>query len=293
MVGVEANELSAQFFIEYNGKGGGLKTLRSDQKGGGQYLRFRKGTQQVAHGLAGLLSPDTIQLSTPVTAITDTRSSVIVTSQSGKCYTGRKLILSIPTPLYKDLVFSPPLSGDKLVFASGTQHGYYSKMILCYASPWWTKDNRCGLAISYQTPVCVIRDTSVAADDHYCLTCFIGGEPGRVWSRLPQHERRSQVLKQVSRIYREDVEVFKPIEIFEQEWSKEEWSKGAPCPVAGPGLLTKAGAALKQSYGNLHFVGTETSDVWSGYMEGAVRSGIRGAKEVVESLAVERLSAKL
>jgi len=44
MLGVEAAELSAQFFIEYNGKGGGLKTLRSDQKGGGQYLRFRKGT---------------------------------------------------------------------------------------------------------------------------------------------------------------------------------------------------------------------------------------------------------
>jgi monoamine oxidase len=43
MLGVEAAELSAQFFIEYNGKGGGLKTLRSDQKGGGQYLRFRKG----------------------------------------------------------------------------------------------------------------------------------------------------------------------------------------------------------------------------------------------------------
>lgn len=44
MLGVEATELSAQYFIEYNGKGGGLKTLRSDQKGGGQYLRFRKGT---------------------------------------------------------------------------------------------------------------------------------------------------------------------------------------------------------------------------------------------------------
>jgi len=44
MLGIEAKDLSAQFFIEYTGKGGGLKTLRSDQKHGGQYLRFRKGT---------------------------------------------------------------------------------------------------------------------------------------------------------------------------------------------------------------------------------------------------------
>ena len=43
MLGVESKDLSAQFFIEYNGKGGGLKQLRSDQKHGGQYLRFRKG----------------------------------------------------------------------------------------------------------------------------------------------------------------------------------------------------------------------------------------------------------
>ena len=43
MVGIEATEMSAQFFIEYTGKGGGLKQLRSDQKHGGQYLRFRKG----------------------------------------------------------------------------------------------------------------------------------------------------------------------------------------------------------------------------------------------------------
>lgn len=43
MLGVESAELSAQFFIEYAGKGGGLKTLRSDGRDGGQYLRFRTG----------------------------------------------------------------------------------------------------------------------------------------------------------------------------------------------------------------------------------------------------------
>ena len=35
MVGIEATEMSAQSFIEYTGKGGGLKQLRSDQKHGG------------------------------------------------------------------------------------------------------------------------------------------------------------------------------------------------------------------------------------------------------------------
>jgi monoamine oxidase len=34
----------------------------------------------------------------------------------------------------------------------------------------------------------------------------------------------------------------------------------------------------------VHFVGTETASEWKGYMEGAVRAGERGAKEVVEAL---------
>jgi len=31
----------------------------------------------------------------------------------------------------------------------------------------------------------------------------------------------------------------------------------------------------------LHWAGTETSTVWTGYMEGAVRSGERAAQEIL------------
>ena len=33
---------------------------------------------------------------------------------------------------------------------------------------------------------------------------------------------------------------------------------------------------------NLNFVGAGESDVWAGYMKGAVRLGVRGAREVIE-----------
>ncbi|KAF8863050.1 FAD/NAD(P)-binding domain-containing protein, partial [Acephala macrosclerotiorum] len=240
MLGVEATELSAQYFIEYNGKGGGLKTLRSDQKGGGQYLRFRKGTQSIALNLATLLRPKSVHLSQPVTSITDTPSLVTVTTCTGLTFKSKKLILSIPTPLYQDIAFTPPLYGDKLTVTTSTTLGYYSKIILCYNSPWWTSLpsglKACGLAISYQTPACVLRDTSMAIDGQYSLTCFITGAPGAQWSKLPQHERRSQILSQVYRLFaatqntqeqKDQVKelVYHPVEVFEQEWTKEEFSK--------------------------------------------------------------------
>ena len=35
--------------------------------------------------------------------------------------------------------------------------------------------------------------------------------------------------------------------------------------------------------GPVHFAGTETSDYWQGYMDGAVRAGERAAREVLAS----------
>lgn len=69
------------------------------------------------------------------------------------------------------------------------------------------------------------------------------------------------------------------------EWSKEEFFEGATCPVPPPGLISSVDAsAVRAPFDNIHFVGTETALIWRGYMEGAVRSGDRGAQEVIDAL---------
>ncbi len=67
-------------------------------------------------------------------------------------------------------------------------------------------------------------------------------------------------------------------------WMVEPWSLGAPCPVPGPGTWEKLGPALRESFENIHFVGTETAFLWKGYLEGAITSGERGAREVILAL---------
>ena len=56
-----------------------------------------------------------------------------------------------------------------------------------------------------------------------------------------------------------------------------------------PGGLTKFEHVLRAPAGRIHFVGTETAFEWKGYMEGAVRSGERGAEEVLLSLNKSKL----
>lgn len=48
----------------------------------------------------------------------------------------------------------------------------------------------------------------------------------------------------------------------------------------GPGVWSDYGSALRAPVGRLHWAGTETAEVFPGYMDGAVRSGERAAVEV-------------
>jgi monoamine oxidase len=50
-----------------------------------------------------------------------------------------------------------------------------------------------------------------------------------------------------------------------------------------PGVLTGFGKALRAPCGRIHWAGTETATVWSGSMEGAIRSGERAAEEVLKA----------
>jgi monoamine oxidase len=51
-----------------------------------------------------------------------------------------------------------------------------------------------------------------------------------------------------------------------------------------PGSWTQFGPLLRTPVGPLHWAGTETADEWTGFMDGAVRSGQRAAAEVAGSL---------
>ncbi|KAI0834306.1 hypothetical protein F5Y06DRAFT_175152 [Hypoxylon sp. FL0890] len=76
-----------------------------------------------------------------------------------------------------------------------------------------------------------------------------------------------------------------PIAMHEKIWSEEPHFLRGPSLVKGHGVFTSLGSdVLRELVGNIHFVCTETSVIWKGYMDGAVRSGQRGAEEVIVGL---------
>ncbi|KAM5358100.1 hypothetical protein ACJZ2D_015593 [Fusarium nematophilum] len=262
LLGVDADELSALFLIDYI-----------------------KSNQNFSTKLAEKLRKGSLKLSTPVTSIAQSSKGCTVKTRNGQRFYSKKVIVSVPTSLYHLIDFQPSLPPAKKELAESTTLGYFSKTVLVFDSPWWRDAGLSGVFTSPDGPVVFTRDTCVPEDEQYSITCFHVGEPGRQWSALSAQERQDAVLKQFNAAFSTVVDdVPKPISIVEKDWTKDHWFQGAPSPVMLPGTMTGAGRSIRTPVKNIHFVGTETALVWKGYMEGAVRSGDRGAKEVIKAL---------
>ena len=70
-----------------------------------------------------------------------------------------------------------------------------------------------------------------------------------------------------------------------EDWSEAEWTRGCYEALRAAGGPDRATAtALRAPVGRIHWAGTETATYWTGYMDGAVSSGERAAREVLARL---------
>jgi monoamine oxidase len=161
--------------------------------------------------------------------------------------------------------------------------GALMKVEAVYPTPFWQAKRLTGQFVTVGGPVCYAFDNSPPDGSPGVLAGFVGGSQNHVWGPKSRAERRAAVLAQFARIFRDD-RFLSPSDYFDMDWTREPWSRGGPTAIAGPGTLTAFGHAIRTPIGRIHWAGTETSDYWQGYMDGAVRSGERAAAEVRAAL---------
>ena len=111
------------------------------------------------------------------------------------------------------------------------------------------------------------------------LAGFFDADAAIAWSEKTPEERRAAVVQEVVRQFGD--EGAHPIDYAERDWTAERFSEGCYGGFMGPGTLTRYGRMLREPVGRIHWAGTETSEIWAGYVDGAVRSGDRAAEEVL------------
>jgi monoamine oxidase len=162
------------------------------------------------------------------------------------------------------------------------RNGTLTKVSIVYHRPFWRDQGLTGTALSANGPVGVFFEDSPEDASKGILIGFVGGDKNRRYRTLGRADRRARVIAELETIFGRragNVE-----RIVESDWRGEKWTRGCPIALGTPGTLTRYGPALRRPVGRIHWAGTETADYWAGYMDGAVRSGERVAREIDKRL---------
>ncbi len=272
----EPEDISMLHFLFYCHSGGELDLLTATG-GGAQESRFVGGSQEISLRLAAELG-EAVRLGSPVRRIRGSGGLIEVVADGAEV-TARRVIVAVAPALIPRIDFDPPLPGRRYHLYAKMPPGYVIKVMARYGSPFWREQGLTGQAGSPEHPLGITFDNSPADGSCGVLLGFLEGRHGRESAALAPELRRARVLDGFATYFGERART-EVLEYVEQDWAEEEWIRGGYGAHLGPGVWTQYGSLLREPEGAIHWAGSETSTVWSGYMDGAVRSGERAAAEV-------------
>lgn len=274
--GCEPDDVSMLHAARYVRAAGGLDRLL-DVENGAQQDRFAAGTQQIAEKAAAELG-DRVVLGAAVHHIDRHDAAVSITCAKGRAE-ARFAIVAIPPAHRTGIEFTPPLPVEYAQLAARWPQGRLSKAYAAYPTPFWRADGFSGEALSDEGPVFITFDVSPQPDGPGILLGFVDA---RSFDELPADQRRQRALDCFAALFGDDA--LKPLDYADYRWGAEEFAAGGPTAAVPPGSWTRYGPWLRRPVGPIFWAGTETADEWTGFLDGAVRSGQRAAAEVAALL---------
>ncbi|MFD3589234.1 flavin monoamine oxidase family protein [Streptomyces sp. NPDC058683] len=281
----EPRELSLLYVLSYIAAAGNESTAGTlerltDTAGGAQESRFVGGSQQVPIKLAAALG-DRVVLSAPVRSIVGSGGSYVVTAD-GITVNATRVVVAVPPPLAARITYDPLLPAARDQLTQRMPMGSIGKAIAVYDTPFWRAAGLNGQAVSDSGVVRSTFDNSPPDASYGALMGFIEADEMRAYDAASVADVKAAVLADYVNYFGD--KAGSPTSFVLQRWDNEGFSRGGPVAYAPPGVLTEYGAALREPVGGIHWAGTETATFWTGFMDGAVRSGERVAKEVLAAL---------
>lgn len=275
--GCEPEQVSMMHAVRYVKAAGGIGRML-DVEGGAQQDRFPGGTQQIALRMAEELNPRVL-LDTIVRGIERRAGGELVVRSGRGEIIAKAVVVAIPPAHRAGIEFDPALPPEYEKLAEHWPLGNLSKAYAAYETPFWRANGCSGEALSDEGPVFITFDVSPGDDGPGVL---LGFTDARSFDSLAPAERRERALAGFATLYGDAAT--KPIDYIDHCWGTEEFAPGGPTAAVPPGSWTTYGPWLRKPIDGIFWAGTETADAWTGFLDGAVRSGKRAASEVHRAL---------
>jgi monoamine oxidase len=279
--GCEPDEVSMLHAVHYIKAAGGIGPML-DVKGGAQQDRFPAGTQQIALRMAADLD-GRVRLDSVVERIEYGADGATVHT-AGEAVAARAVVIAIAPEHRAAITFDPELPAGHADLARHWPQGNLSKAYAAYETPFWRHDGRSGEALSDDGPVFITFDVSPGSSDSgEGPGVLLGFTDARTFDPLEPDARRARAIDCFASLFGDRAR--HPIDYVDHRWSAEPFAPGGPTAAVPPGSWTTYGQWLREPVGGIFWAGTETADQWTGFLDGAVRSGHRAADEVAGYLS--------
>ncbi len=244
---------------------------------GGIPFLLKDGNDKLPRELASRMK-DNIKYGVAVDHVRETGNGVNVRAENGEEFSADEVIVAVPLKVTKKINFEPQLSSAKRTALENMPVIALTRTFLKVDKPFWMDEELSGaaftdLGVGQVTPYVNSSDPENKAA---LIEGYIGGPKAEALGGLPHEEVIREMKSEMEKVYPGTQEHFR--EGYVKAWSADPFAMGGPS-WPSPGDVNAYLEDLQASHGRIHFAGEHTS-VLRSTMEGALRSGVRAAKEV-------------
>jgi pseudooxynicotine dehydrogenase len=248
-------------------------SLALTQYTGGR-VTLAQGTGALLAAIAGGASFD-VRLESPVAAISQSDSGVEVHLRAGDAISARSAIVAVPLNALAAIEFDPPLPAAKRAAIAAGQASTGLKIFIRARGPAVQQN-----AIRPGHPFGYLATEYVLAGGEQVMIGF--GIDGRACDV----EDMSSVQRQLDDI----IPGYEVVAATANDWLGDEFSRGT-WAIHRPGWYTTHHADARRPEGRIAFAGSDIANGWSGFIDGAIESGFRGAALALDAMTSHRRAA--
>ena len=184
------------------------------------------------------------------------------------------LVVTVPPTVLRTWTFSPAMPPEQRRAFEALSYGFATKALLRFERRWWRRPGR-PRAFGTNLPIGALWEPTETQGGPALLTLLAGGRASDELQDLLESGGGSAVVDRLR--WLGDPALLH--EIRSITWERDRWARGGYA-FFGASFEPSWRDHLSRAFGRIFFAGDHTSREHQGYMNGAVESGQRVAKEI-------------
>ena len=268
-----AHLLTVGFGADFGSAASYLLHIVNSTGGAGGSWRIEGGNDHLPRTLATKILD--LRYNAPAAAVRQDDRSVHVTLRDGQTLTGDRAICALPCPAIGRILDDARISAAKRTAIREQNYSHTVKVFLQTRTRFWLRDGYSGHVTTDRPIERLTPDPGVTPEERGALTAYPIGRYSEALEKMPEDQRVAAALAQARAIFPELATQFEGG--ISKAWGLDPWQRGA-FALHTPGQIPFIDTLAKPE-GRIHFAGEHTS-AWTGWMQGALESARRVAREI-------------